>query len=295
MDLQLGDLLAVDDPDAVGDLREWADVELTGLGRSADITVWLPPSYERGEPAQRYPVIYAHDGGNMFVKSRSFAGATWSAGEAMAILAADGLEAIVVAIPCHPTERGEEYSPYAHPDLGGGRADYYVRFLADHLKPAVDAVLPTQPGPESTVTLGSSLGGVVSAHLWSSRPEVFGGAGLFSPAFWWPGESALCDLERAVTRRPMAQRASSDRANIDPAGHTRRVHRLYVDVGGREQPGEPEIEAAYVRDAERIVHACREAGLPVRYVYDSAAVHFETEWAERFPTAVRWLLEGWSC
>lgn len=272
MDLDPDDLTPLDDPEAVGDLRAWADIELPGLGRSAEIAVWLPPGYD--DARDRFPVIYMHDGGNAFLRSRSFGGATWSVGETMSSLAAQGVTAIVVAIPCSPDRRGEEYSQYPHEQLGGGRAEDYAAFLVDHLKPAVDIALRTQSGPEATVTVGSSLGGVVSAYLWQSRPEVFGGSGLFSPAFWWPGERALAELEESMSLR-------------------RKGARVYVDVGGREEPGEPEIEEAYVRDAGRVVRALHEARIPVRFVYDSAASHFESDWAERFPAAVRWLLRDW--
>ena len=277
MDLTADDLHPVDDPDVVGDLREWADVELPGLGRQADLLVWLPPGYD--ETDRRYPVVYMHDGGNAFLRSRAFAGASWEVGEAMSRLAQQGYPAIVVAVPCSPDRRGEEYSQYPHAKLGGGQAAEYVRFFVEELKPAIDATLRTDPGPESSVVLGSSLGAVVSAYLWQSRPGVFGGIGLFSPAFWWPGEQAMVDLEEFLEHPTSLQDNGT---------------RVYVDVGGREEPGEPEIEAAYVRDAERLVRALRTADIPTRYLYDSAARHVEREWAKRFPAAIDWLLRGWA-
>lgn len=274
--LDPADLLPVPDPDGHdhGDLRSWRDVELPGLGRSAELYVWLPPGHD-ARPDARYPVLYLHDGHNLFLPSRSFGGATWEVGRAMTRLAADGVEAIVVGIPCHPERRGEEYTQYPHPELGGGRAGDYAAFLVDHLKPAVDAALRTLPGPEHTVVAGSSLGGVVSAYLWLEHQDVFGGAGLFSPAFWWPGERALTDLEAAL-------------------GAGRLRGRVHLDVGGHEQPDDPATEQAYVRDAERLLGALRGAGVPVRYVYDSTAHHVESAWADRFPAAAAWLLQGYA-
>ncbi|WP_454299950.1 alpha/beta hydrolase [Salana multivorans] len=275
MRLELADLVPVEDPDAVGDLRAWADVDLPGLDRAADLSVWLPPGYDSAERAsQRYPVVYLHDGGNLFLESTSFDGTTWRVGEAMTALAAEGIEAIVVGVPCHPDKRWEEYTQYAHPEHGGGRGEEYAAFLTDHLKPAIDAVLRTDPGPESTVTAGSSLGGVISAYLWQTRPEVYGGAGLFSTAFWFPGERAIADLE-----------------NTTP--HQRVGARVYLDVGGREGDEGPEIQQAYVADTERAHGGLRRAGVPTRYVYDSTAIHHESAWAERFPAAMRWLLRSW--
>lgn len=273
-------LLPVHDPDGEdhGDLRSWRDVELPGLGRSAEIYAWLPPGYDE-QPDERYPVLYLHDGHNLFLRSRTFEGSSWQVGRAMTTLAdgsdgsdgSDGIRAIVIGIPCHPEQRGEEYTQYPHPEHGGGRAADYAAFLVEHLKPAVDATLRTLPGPEHTVVAGSSLGAVVSAYLWLEHQDVFGGVGLFSPAFWWPGEQALTDLEEALAAGTLSGR-------------------VHLDVGGHEQPDQPEIERAYVRDAERLLGALREAGVPVRYLYDSSAYHFETAWADRFPAAAAWLL-----
>ncbi|WP_131105159.1 alpha/beta hydrolase [Ornithinimicrobium sufpigmenti] len=276
MRLDLADLLPVHCPDGDdhGDLRSWRDVELPGLGRSAEIYAWLPPGYEE-RPDERYPVLYLHDGHNLFLRSRTFEGASWQVGQAMTRLAADGIPAIVVGIPCHPEQRSEEYTQYPHPERGGGRAADYAAFLVEHLKPAVDSVLRTLSGPEHTIVAGSSLGGVVSAYLWLEHQDVFGAAGLFSPALWWPGERALTDLEEALA----AGRLSG---------------RVHLDAGGHEQPDEPDIERAYVEDAERLVRALRGSDVHVRYVYDSTAYHFETAWADRFPAAAAWLLRGYA-
>jgi predicted alpha/beta superfamily hydrolase len=277
MKLTAAGLLPVRHDDLQGDLRSWRDVKLPGLGRRAEVYAWLPPGYDDSD--DRYPVLYLHDGHNLFVPERSLGGATWQVDRAMTALAGDGLAAIVVAVPCHPTERAEEYTPYHLTGVGGGRADRYGTFLADHLKPAVDAVLRTRPEPQHTLTAGSSLGGVVSAYLWSTRPDTFGGAGVFSPAYWWPdthlGERSLADVERAVVHGP-------------PGG------RVYLDVGGREHHLDGEIRRHYVVAAERLARTLAGAGVPLRYVFDSAGYHFETAWAERFPAAVAWLLRGYA-
>lgn len=264
----------------VGDLRLWPDVPLPGLGRRSDLYVWLPPGYRRG--TQRYPVVYLQDGGNLFDTRTSFAGATWQADEALTWLHTRGIDAIAVGVPCSPDRRLEEYSPAFsadllahHPDLGAPAADAYVDFLTGHLKPWVDRALRTRPEREHTLVAGSSAGAVVSMHAWLLRPDVFGGVGAFSPAFWVPGESHLAELEQAVA------------APHPPS-------RFSLDVGGRETPDDPARQAAYRRDTERVVAALQEAQVPVRYTYDSAARHFETAWAQRLPSALAWLLSGYA-
>jgi hypothetical protein len=258
----------------VGDLRCWRGVPLPGLDRRSDIYVWLPPRYRR-DRRSRYPVVYLQDGANLFDSRVSFSGVTWSADHALLALHEQGLDVIAVGVPCSPDRRIEEYSPYHRPGVGGGHADAYVRFLTDHLKPRVDAELRTLPDREHTMIAGSSMGGVVSMHAWVRRPDVFGGVGAFSTAFWVPGERHLRDIEAAVT------------APHPPT-------RFYLDVGGREEPDTPELQSAYLQDAERILAALRASGTPVRYVYDSAAYHSESAWAERLPSALAWLLSGYA-
>lgn len=259
---------------ATGDLRRWRDVELPGLGRRSDLYVWLPPRYDRHR-SQRYPVVYLHDGDNLFDRRKAFAGVTWEADRALMALHDEGHDVIAVGVPCSPHRRIEEYSPYHQRGLGGGDADAYVAFLTDHLKPWVDAALRTRPEREHTMIAGSSLGGVVSLHAWLRRPDVFGGIGAFSTAFWVPGERHLRELEEALA------------APHPPT-------RFYLDVGGREIPDAAHRQDAYQRDTERVVGAMQRAGVPLLYTYDSQAYHFENAWAARLPAALSWLTAGYA-
>lgn len=224
-----------------GDLRVWRAVPLPGLGRRADITVWLPPGYRRSR--RHYPVVYLHDGANLFDPRTAFAGATWQADEALELLHTQGMSTIAVGVPCSPNHRLEEYSPTlsadlvaSHPRRDEPRADVYVDFLTDHLKPWVDRTLRTRPEREHTLIAGSSAGAVVSLHAWLRRPDVFGAIGAFSPAFWVPGEAFLADLERAVAaphpptrfaldvggRRPRRTRRARGPIGRTPSGSWRR-------------------------------------------------------------------------
>lgn len=249
-------------------------MELPGLGRRSDLYVWLPPGYTRRR-ARRYPVIYLHDGGNLFDRRTAFAGETWEADRALTGLHEKGHDVIAVGIPCSPDRRIEEYSPYYQVGVGGGDADTYVTFLTDHLKPWVDAALRTRPEREHTMIAGSSLGGVVSLHAWLRRPDVFGGVGAFSTAFWVPGERHLLELEEALA------------APHPPT-------RFSLDVGGQEIPDAAHRQDAYQRDTERIVGAMQRAGVPLLYTYDSQSFHFESAWAARLPAALAWLTAGYA-
>jgi len=78
------------------------------LQNERHLLVYLPPSYGSG---QRYPVLYMHDGQNLFDRATSFVG-EWRVDETMEQLAAEGLEAIVVGIPNAGNARRDEYSPF---------------------------------------------------------------------------------------------------------------------------------------------------------------------------------------
>ncbi|HEX2865045.1 MAG TPA: alpha/beta hydrolase-fold protein, partial [Deinococcales bacterium] len=173
---------ALPDSTVTGDLRQLDGVFSPQLGNTRHLLAWLPPSYE-ASPERRYPVVYLHDGQNLFDAATSFSGqwrvdGEWRVDESMTRLAAEGLEAIVVGIPNAGDDRPLEYSAHRHSILGGGRAPDYVRFLAETVKPPVDATLRTLPGREDTTVAGSSLGGLVSLRALFDRPDVFSRAGV---------------------------------------------------------------------------------------------------------------------
>jgi predicted alpha/beta superfamily hydrolase len=76
------------------------------LDNERDLLVSLPGGYATGE--RRFPVIYMHDGQNLFDPATSFSG-SWNVDIAMAEVSLDGLDAIVVGIPNMGRERLAEY------------------------------------------------------------------------------------------------------------------------------------------------------------------------------------------
>jgi predicted alpha/beta superfamily hydrolase len=113
-----------------------ADVYSPELANRRDVLVYLPPSYHGGR--RSYPVLYMHDGQNLFDPATSFAG-DWGMGRIMEAESRRGLEAIVIGVPNRGAERLDEYSPFPDPAArGGGRGDAYATFLARTLKPLVD-------------------------------------------------------------------------------------------------------------------------------------------------------------
>jgi hypothetical protein len=123
--------------------------------------VFLPPGYHENT-LKRYPVLYMHDGHNLFIKEEAFVGNTWRTDEVINML--DKMNAIeeVIVVGIHPHDRMNEYTIPGYEDYG--------RFLVENLKPLIDGKYRTLTDPANTAAMGSSLGGVVSFYLgWQGR------------------------------------------------------------------------------------------------------------------------------
>jgi len=151
------------------------------LDRNRRIWIYLPPGYKNG--IKRYPVIYMHDGQNLFDMASSAYG-EWGVDEIIDSLAAKGKAAsIVIGIENGP-RRMNEYNPYYFERAGEGEGDAYIDFIMNDLKPFVDKHYKTLPSKENTFIAGSSMGGLISYYAALKHPSVFGRAGVFSPSFW---------------------------------------------------------------------------------------------------------------
>lgn len=263
-------------------------------GGPRNILVYLPPSLAetwsppgQGEsPAaddsgwsaeHRYPVLYFHDGQNVFDERTSNAG-EWHADETLQELAEEGIEAIAVAIPNGGTARMDEYNPWrSRPPrvrghsfprrLVGGRGDEYLAWLVDGVKPLVDSSFPASREREATGLVGSSMGGLISLYGLIAYPLVFGLAGVMSPSIVWDDYHVLRLVEEG---------------RVPPA-------RIHLDMGGREWQGML-ADARRLRDA--LLALGWAAGENLHYVEEDHATHDEDAWARRLPDALRFLLAG---
>ena len=237
---------------------------MPGLGRERTLRLYLPPSYESA-PDKRYPVIYMHDGQNLFDDATSYAG-EWGVDETMdAFARTRGFEAIVVGIDNGGEERIHELSPWTNPKYGAAQGEQYMAFVVDVVKPFVDTHYRTRPDREDTAIAGSSMGGLISHYALLRYPQVFGKAAIFSPSYWFSNE-----VYTQTAARPW------------PAGT-----RSYFYIGGRE--GDESVA-----DVQRMLpllatpdHAVRDVTLHV----EPDAQHNERAWRAEFPRAVAWLFE----
>ncbi|HEY8599168.1 MAG TPA: glycogen debranching protein GlgX [Thermomicrobiales bacterium] len=244
-----------------GNVMTIANLWSAELGNVRDLKVYLPPSYAEGD--RRYPVIYMHDGQNLFDRATAF-NEEWHVDETMEALAAEGIEAIIVGIPNMGPERLDEYSPFIDERHGGGRGEDYLAFITGTLKPYVDASFRTLPDAEHTGMLGSSMGGLISLYAFFRYDDVFGFAGAMSPSLWF-AEGAIFSFI-----------AEADRT----------TGRLYFDTGTAH--GDTALA-----DTHRLRDLLTEkgfAGDQLRYIEDEGAGHNEAAWGARFADTVKFLL-----
>lgn len=152
------------------------------LARYRRISVYLPLNY--GSTKTHYPVIYMHDGQNLFDEYTAPFG-EWGIDEALDTLQKQtGKNAIVVAIDHANEKRTNEYNFENNKKYGAAEGKQYIDFLALTLKPFIDKKYRTKANGSHTAIAGSSLGGLISTYAVCRYPKTFGTAGIFSPAFW---------------------------------------------------------------------------------------------------------------
>lgn len=150
------------------------------LQRTRRIWIYWPNEATNARHS-RYPVLYMHDGQNIFEDTSSFSG-EWGIDEFLDTTQLKNC--IVVGIDNGKDKRSNEYNPYDHERFGKGEGDAYVDFIVNTLKPYIDKNYPTLKEKKHTFIAGSSMGGLISMYAVMKYPKVFGGAGVFSPAFW---------------------------------------------------------------------------------------------------------------
>ena len=156
-----------------GTLTYWRDVPSTNLGNTRDVSVWLPPGYDKNGTT-RYPVLYMHDGQNLFDPRMSFTHVDWGVDESIVRLVEAGkIPPTIVIGPFCTARRSEEYLPTVD-------GEKYAKFLIEELKPRVDKEFRTLPDRAHTATMGSSYGGIIALYLLTDHSDVFGSAACLS-------------------------------------------------------------------------------------------------------------------
>ncbi|HWK48467.1 MAG TPA: alpha/beta hydrolase-fold protein, partial [Steroidobacter sp.] len=231
--------VAVTGAGITGDVKKYGKVQ-SRFAAPRDVWVWLPPSYTR-ETARRFPVLYMHDGQNVFDPRTSMNQTDWGVDEAMTRLIAAGSirEAIVVTV-ANTSRRREEYMPQKAVEWARGTqyetalietvrqrqpespnptwvADSYLKFLVTELKPFIDREYRTNAGRDDTFIMGSSMGGLISLYAMTEYPETFGGAGCLS-THWPIGDGLVVEYLRGRLPDPGTHRIYFDHGTVELDG-----------------------------------------------------------------------------
>lgn len=234
------------------------------------ISVYLPPGYNE-DTGRRYPVIYMHDGQNLFDPATSVGGVAWAADEAaqMAILEGRVEPLIIVGIDHGGVDRIKEYTP-VKTDSGkmkghGGGADHYGRMIIQELKPFIDTEYRTKPEREFTGMGGSSLGGLVTIYLGIRHPQVFSRLAVISPSAWWAKNHIIRETAKLGERIPL---------------------RIWLDIGKREGST---IKHQVRALKEMLLANGWQNGEDLAYFEIPGATHNESAWGERFGSVLTFL------
>jgi predicted alpha/beta superfamily hydrolase len=244
---------------AAGTLRIVEQFASPQLNNSRKLRIYLPPGYD-AEPQRRYPVLYMHDGQNLFDPKTAAFGTAWEIGTAMDKLIATGAiePAIVVGID-NTEDRIGEYTPCCDPKHGGGKIDAYAAFIVDTVKPWADANLRTMKEREHTAIMGSSLGGIASVYIAQKYPQVFSMAGGVSSSFWW-NEQAF--IKNVPARQPV---------------------KFYIDAG---TDGDGISDTRKMRDA--MLAQGYQPGQDLLYYEAEGGSHNEKSWSARVDRPLTW-------
>lgn len=254
-------------------MLEYFTVTITPFQSERRVSVLLPKGYETTD--KHYPVLYMHDGQNLFIDSEASFGVSWGIKEYLE--QQSDLEIIVVGIDCNHEgfERFNEYAPWENRELGqrlfndenltGGKGKEYIDFLTFELKPLIDERYRTLA--DESAMAGSSMGGLISTYAACKYPHIFKRVASLSSAYW----INQSEIETYIKECDMSE-----------------VERLYLDVGTKEDTSFINHQI-YIDSSQSVYNLLVKKVGKVRFDVVEDAVHNEAAWRERLPAMFEYL------
>lgn len=231
------------------------------LNNQRDIKIYLPPSYN-SKQNKYYPVLYTHDGQNVFEGAESYSGDSWNLHKTAQYLIENNMmeEIIIIAVDNMGEERLNEYA-YEDGIYQGekvkAKAESYEEFITEELMPIIKEGFRIKEGPENTALMGSSMGGLVTFNIGLRRPDLFGSLAVMSPSLWW-GKSS-----------PIQKFNSYDYSNLKT--------KIWLDTGDSEG------ESMSFSDAviDKFIEIKNNNDIDFLYYLATGAIHNELDWGAR--------------
>lgn len=234
------------------------------------LDVYLPPDYEHSQA--HYPVLYMHDGNNLFFPEIAFGGVPWKVNKTLDLLISlKMIEPIILVGVFNTVGRNEEYTwsrMRTYHGGEGGQGPRYAHYLIEEVKPMIDHHYRTQPTAQKTAVMGSSLGGLISFYLGMYHSTVFAKLGLVSPSLWWNYQEPL-----RVARN-------------FPIGGSHHNLKIWLDMGTREGSRQGRVDnnpnIRNTRNLKKILESRNyHNGYNLGYLEDRGAQHNEWWWGQR--------------
>jgi len=230
--------------------------------QSRDVIIWLPPDYDSSD-SKRFPVLYMHDGQNIFNPATSSLGYDWRIDEIADSLIS--LEEIPSLIVVGIYNSGRRFYEYSNTDEG----EKYMKFIVSELKPFIDSNYKTLTDRNNTFVGGSSMGGLISFMLGWEYPEVFSRMICVSPAF----------KIRNVDYVSVVKKYEGKKKPL----------KIYIDNGGIGL--EAELQSGIDEMLKVLQEKSYKLNEDIFWFKDDKAEHNEIAWSKRVPTFIKFLFD----
>jgi predicted alpha/beta superfamily hydrolase len=243
------------------------------------LRVLLPDDYNTSN--RYYPVLYMHDGQNLFEDHTSYGGHSWGIYETLKDMKSKKSinEMIVVGID-NSELRLFEYSPWKNTmfinrfggEKVGGMGDIYAKFIVDSVIPFIQSKYRVKTDQENTMIAGSSMGGYISAYLGAKHPDRFGVIGVFSLASWFNEDDFMNYLKKSNLHKDQ---------------------KFFISIGRNETSSDeiPNFNEIYVNQSRNLKKLLETKGIEKLCYIETDDIHHELAWRKVFPDFINFINE----
>jgi predicted alpha/beta superfamily hydrolase len=253
-------------------LLEIFPIYMTSFKQDRLIRVYLPKNYNEGR--KKYPVLYMHDGQNIFNDDDAIGGTSLKLEN---YLDENGLEVIVIGIDTNSKDRINEYCPWVngdyskkilgHASTSGGKGIEYVEFIVNELKPFIDNKYRTLK--DNTAMAGISLGGLITIFAMCRYPQIFKNITVLSSAFYRNQE----EIEKLIKDTDLSL-----------------IERIYLDCGDKESGNEEFINKEVLASNKAVYDILKEKVTSIEFTIINDAEHYYSFFRERVPKLFSFLI-----